>query len=238
MNRKLWILLVASAAATGVTTPVSAQEATTDEGASTPTAESDMDTFWSDRRNPRVLQRRMYEKDGEFQLTLFAGAIPNDPFNKYWPLGLRAGYWLSENIGLELSGSYVGLSGDTDLSSFLSERGEVDVFLRDEQIWRADLGINWAPIYGKFSFSGTKLAHFDWFFGAGLGVVSVNNPIVEEGFVEETQIKPEAVLNTGWNLHLHQRWALRVDYHQFIFQKDSGGVTMPSEVSLGGSFFF
>lgn len=233
-----WTLVLACAlAAFGTSADAFAQEEAAAGDEAAPTLEEDLDTFWAEQRRVRVLQRRMYETAGDFQLTLYVGAIPNDPFLNYYPLGGRIGYHVSESIAVELSGAY-NIDSNTDLADFLDENGDVSVFLRDVQKWRANFTVLWSPIYGKFSFLGTKLAHFDWFFGAGVGVLGAENPDEANLNVFTTSIKPEVAIATGWNLHLHQRWALRLDYRQFIFQKEAGGVALPSELSLGASFFF
>ena len=67
---------------------------------------SDLETFWAEQRRVRVLQRRLYQTDNEFQLTLYVGAIPNDPFLNYYPIGGRFGYHITESIAVELSGAY------------------------------------------------------------------------------------------------------------------------------------
>jgi outer membrane beta-barrel protein len=241
MNLMRWtVVLLAVCGVFAVAVPQASAQSSAEAGA-TASRDSDMEAFWATRRGIRTLQRRLYPTDGEFQLSLYFGAIPNDPFLKYFPIGLRAGYWVGESVSIELSGAYIGdaLRSQTDLADFLSETGEIEVFLRDEQLWRANVVALWSPIYGKFSFIGTKLAHFDWFFGAGVGVVGVRNPVSTVQLRETTtSINPEVVLATGWNLHFHENWAARVDYRQFIFQKDAGGVTLPSEISLGVSFFF
>lgn len=231
-----WTTVLALAVvSTGVAaTPAFAQEAGAEEA---PTLEGDLDSFWAEQRRVRVLQRRLYQTDGDFQLSLYVGSVPNDPFLNYFPVGLRFGYHLSETLAVELSGAY-NIETQTDLADFLDETGDVSVFLRDIQKWRANVAILWSPIYGKFSFAGTKLAHFDWFLGAGVGVVGVENPSTDNLNDVSTGVKPEVAIITGWNLHLTQRWALRLDYRQFIFQKEDGGVAFPSELSLGGSFFF
>lgn len=244
MNLKRWtlVLLAAGAVLAGTHGDAHAQEAGMDAAQPSAAEATEFDAYWAEQRQVRVLQRRMYQKDGDFQLSLFAGAIPNDPFLRYFPLGLRFGYWINEAIGVELSGAYIDpFAANSDLRTFLADRGEVDVFLRDEQLWRGDFLVRWSPIYGKFSFAGTKLAHFDWHLGGGFGVVGVRNPVtgaVNDFTQTQNEIKPEVVIATGWILHLNQRWALRWDFHQYIFQKDSGGVALPSEFSIGGSFFF
>ena len=43
----------------------------------------------------------------------------------------------------------------------------------------------------------------------------------------------EGVIGGGLMYFLQEKIALRVDYRQFIFQKQTGGVSNPSEISLG-----
>jgi outer membrane beta-barrel protein len=240
LRMKLWrwtsVLLVALATLASASTQAFAQASGATQ--SVGTQEDELEAFWAQRRGVRVVQRRLYETDGDIQLTLGFGAIPNDPFLNYYPISLRAAYWASNQLAIELSGSFVGLRGSSDLSDFLEARGGVDSFLRDEQLWRANIAALYSPIYGKFSLAGRKLAHFDWFFGGGLGVVSTQSPEEADLTVVNSSIKPEVALVTGWNLHFSQRFALRLDYRQYIFQKDSGGVTLPSELGIGASVFF
>lgn len=230
------ILLVALGATIGGERVATAQES---GDAVAPTEEGDLEAIWAERRTVRVIQRRLYPTDGEFQLTLFVGSIPNDPFVNYWPIGLRAGYWLSESIAVELHGSFMGdiFKKDTELAQFL-EAENVNPFPRDRQLYRAGANVLWTPLYGKFSFLGTKLAHFDWYIGAGVNVVGTENPAEGDTTSTFTSIAPEASIITGWNLHLHERWALRLDYRQGILPRDGGGVAYPSEISLGASVFF
>lgn len=228
--------LVVLAGLVGFAAPAFAQD--TAEASDVPTMQEEIDAIWAERRSVRVLQRRLYSTEGEVQATVFFGAIPNDPFLTYFPIGVRFGYWLGESLALELSGEYTNLTATSDLNDFLADRVNADSYLRDQQQWRVNLAALYSPIYGKFSLAGRKLAHFDWYFGVGVGAVQTESADPNDLTTQLSELKPEAVLITGWNIHLHQRWALRLDYRQGIFEKASGGVTLPSEISLGASFFF
>lgn len=204
-----------------------------------PTLDDELDQFWSERRGVRVLQRRLFTKESRLQLTLSFSIIPNDPAVTYFPIGLRAAYWLSEPLGIELSGAYNGtaLTSDTEIGEIFSDAG-FDFFPRDQRRWNVNAAVLWSPMYGKFSLLGRKIAHFDWTLAAGFGVLGVETPPEENLGTPESKLLPEVILGTGWAFWLAQDWAVRLDYRQGIFQKSTGGVALPSEISLGFSYFF
>lgn len=207
--------------------------------AAAPASESDDKVeFWAKQRQVRVIQRRLFEKDGETNLTLGVGILPNDPFKTYTQGNLRIGHHITESLSIEASGSFVFLEQDSDLAAFLREQGDYDIFSRDLQKWRGNIVLNWSPMYGKFAFAGQKLAHFDWFFGAGAGALGVESP--QGGSLNDVKAATtaEAIVTTGWDIHLAQEFALRVDVRQFIFKKTGGGVALPTEIALGASYYF
>ena len=243
-----WFLLVAlvSCSTASMTSFAFAQSDANAEDV--PTEEGDTDAFWADRRQLRVLQRRLYQKRGSVQLSLMLSVIPNDPFHNYFPVGLRFGYHITEQIALDIGGHYIGtgfLRGDTDLEKCLQggctgagdgAQSGITVDVLDEQLWRANFTLYWSPLYGKFSMLGRKIGHVDWYLGAGVGVVGVQS-IRDTGVGFEKSFKPEGILTTGMVWWLHQHWALRIDYRQGLFEKIGGGVNWASEIGLGISLF-
>ena len=194
--------------------------------------------FWAKQRQVRVIQRRLYEKDGQTNITLGVGILPNDPFKTYTQGNLRLGHHITESLSLEASGSFVFLEQDSDLAGFLRDQGDYNIFSRDLQKWRGNVVLNWSPMYGKFAFAGQKLAHFDWFFGAGAGALGVETSEEGDLGVLSAKTTAEAIVTTGWDIHLAQELALRVDVRQFIFKKTGGGVALPTEIALGASYYF
>lgn len=201
------------------------------------TLDGDLNNTWGERRDIRVIQHRLYEKVGRHQITLSGGIIPNNPFVDYYPIGLRYGYYLIESLALELGGSYIGdtFSSQGDLEAFLSGAG-VNVDLLDQQMWRASMGVSWSPFYGKIAILGLKLVHFDLHFGAGFGVVGVES-ITENRLTTESEFKPEGNLGAGFNFFISDMFSIGLDYRQYLFQKAGGGVSNPSEITLGVSIF-
>lgn len=237
------LAVVFSTVATVASFPLSAHaqeggdEATAAPAASPASESDDKVEFWAKQRQVRVIQRRLFEKDGQTNLTLGVGILPNDPFKTYTQGNLRIGHHITESLSVEASGSYVFLEQNSDLATFL-EGADLNIFSRDLQKWRGNVVVNWSPMYGKFAFAGQKLAHFDWFFGAGAGALGVETSEKGDLTGQAAKTTAEAIVTTGWDIHLAQEFALRVDVRQFIFKKTGGGVALPTEIALGASYFF
>jgi len=212
-------------------------DALTDESATEAekVLEKDLALFWGNRRAVGIVQPRLYEKDGHFEATLFGGIIPNDDFIVYFPTGVRAGYHFSEAFAVEGSFAYA-FDTNTDLTSFL----ETEIGLKRADIQEVlhmyyNVDILWAPIYGKISVLGAKLAHFETFVGVGFGAFHTTE-------YPETNPSGNDVIKPGGNTILGFRWFIndlvniRTEYRQFFFGKFGGGVSIPAELSLALGF--
>ena len=203
--------------------------------------DADLELYWGGRRDVAVVQKRLFTKDGRAEVSLFSGIIPNDPFLTYIPVGGRFNYYFVESIALEVAGAFVGdaLQVDSELTEFLKNNKSIDanVDLLDIQIWRAGASVVWSPFYGKLALLQRKLSHFDINVAAGFGVVQTDSPNEDRTGVE-SKYKAEGIVGGGLKVFLTPDFSLRVDFRQFIFQKIGGGVSTPSEVTLGVSFFF
>ncbi|TXD38917.1 outer membrane beta-barrel domain-containing protein [Lujinxingia vulgaris] len=242
----LWALVVALTLAL-LATPALAQEAAAPaaEGAEVaeddglPELDEDDPMYWAEMREVYVMQQRAFLKEGRFALTLYGGIIPNNIFEQYLPLGVRANYFLLENIGLELAGSYA-FRRDTQLRDTLRDESGADaqeVLIGDGQASHVNFGVMWSPVYGKLAYYNDRIIYLDMniFGGAGM-VVAQTQSDFNSG--RSTTAKPEGVLGAGIALYLGEHASVRADYRQFIFAKVNGGVAKPSEVSLGFSWFF
>lgn len=197
--------------------------------------------YWSTMRNVYTLQQRRFQKSKRFGVSLYGGLIPNNIFEQYVPVGLRMSYFILENIGVELSGSY-NISLKTRLENQIREESGLaagQVLIGDTQLSHTNFGIVWSPFYGKAAFYNSGLLHFDLFLFAGAGVV-VAQTTPDFNADPETEIKPEGALGGGIAFFLGDHVVGRVDFRQFVFPKVEGvgGVANPSEVSLGLGYFF
>jgi len=187
----------------------------------------------------KIVQRREFVKDGKMEGAIFGGIIPNDDFIFYITPTARFGYHITESFMVEGSFSYA-IERNTDLKSFLEES---DIGLKSADIREFikmyyNVSILWSPIYGKISFLGTKLTHFDTFIGLGVGFF--NTSAREEDINPVFQDRTKAAANTilGFRWHVTDLVNIRTEYRHYFFEKAIGGISKPVEISLGVGFSF
>lgn len=243
------ILIVAALAATALV----ASNATAQEG---PLAE-ELDNYWSVDRELPVVQERIFERDGRFSAGLFVGLLTSEPFYWYLPVGAHLNYYFTNQLGLEIGGSFMdaegSLANNTELHDFLendSSAFDPDTDLADRMLWRAHALFVWNPLYGKWSFLNNKLTHFDANVVVGAGALQVQRP---NGTRTDsvTEIVPEFVFGLGAHFLLSENWVIRADGRFYVYpgyvsdfeeEKEGGGffgsLKVPAEFRLGVSYLF
>jgi outer membrane beta-barrel protein len=194
--------------------------------------EGDLAKFWGSRRKVKVVQKRLFEKDGRLEFTPYGGVVPNDDFIVYVPVGARLGYHFSEAFTVEASFAYA-IEQQTDLRTFLEEEKilkRADI----QEIVKMYYNVNllWSPIYGKISLLGLKLSHFETYVGMGVGLfhtkeIPADNPIGND----EKKLGANTVFGFRW--FITYMFNVRTDYRQYFFEKFKGGVSIPVELTLG-----
>lgn len=199
--------------------------------------------YWAKVRKVRTVQKRAFEKVNRFGVTAYAGAIPNNIFEKYYPLGLRLNYFVLENIGVEVAGSYA-LEAKTSVRGIVNEPaglGAQGVKVADSQRVHTNVGVLWSPSYGKAAFYNEAIGYFDVFLYGGIGLAVTKTPenLNQPEDQEQVAAKVEGVLGASLAYYPTDNLAIRADYRQFLFEKvdPPGGVANPSEITLGASYF-
>lgn len=202
----------------------------------TPALDEQLKLFWgNDIREVEVIQPRLFRKESRHEFTLFSGVIPNDAFNDYFPIGGRYTYFFAEDFGVEVQGAYlIGVSSELD--TFLDEsfKGSVKVEVKQTLQWHAGADFIWSPIHGKLGIFTDKLAHFDMYMAFGAGALGT-----EVNLLGDTKGKVDIAGNLGLGMRffLTEALALRFDYRQYFYAAEGGGLSHPSEITLGISFF-
>ncbi|MFN0062280.1 MAG: outer membrane beta-barrel domain-containing protein [Myxococcaceae bacterium] len=140
-----------------LTAPTTAREPPLDEGQIT--------------QDDRVksIQRKVYLRKNRFEVTPMIAISVNDPLYVKWGGVLRVAYYLTDTLALTLRGTYLDVVPTDDVrrakSTFQSR-----IFFSNPD-WGALAGVEWSPIYGKFSIF-NSIIHFDGYVLAGLGVIN------------------------------------------------------------------
>jgi len=194
--------------------------------------EGDLAKFWGSRRKVKVVQKRLFEKDGRLEFTPYGGVVPNDDFIVYVPVGARLGYHFSEAFTVEAAFAYA-IEQQTDLRTFLEEEKilkRADI----QEIVKMYYNVNllWSPIYGKISLLGLKLSHFETYVGMGVGLfhtkeIPADNPTGNDA----NKLGANTVFGFRW--FITDMFNVRTDYRQYFFEKFKGGVSIPVELTLG-----
>ncbi len=212
--------------------------------------DSELEAYWATERDLNVLEDRMFNRSGRLSAGLYAGLSNSDPLFKYYPIGARVGYSLSNNLTVEAAGAFMdsgALTRDTELSSFLRTRDNFDPVRHttDRYQWRSNAMALWSPFYGKVAALQQKLIHFELNLGAGLGMVGLERPTPDR---EDslTTVRPEAVFGVGAHFYIGEDWVVRVDGRGFLNQGAElpthdgffERLSFPLETNLGLSYIF
>jgi len=189
----------------------------------------------TEMREVQTLQKRLYRKEDRFEFEVFSGVIPNDEFYSYYPLGLRAGMFFTEDLGAEIWGSYL-IRVNSGLQDFLeaSFRDSLRVSVTQSLQWLAGANVLWSPLHGKLGFFTDKLAHFDMYLAFGAGVIGTT---LRDLNLESSTVDISGNVGIGMRFFLSDSIALRFDYRQFFYAAEAGGLAHPAELTLGVSFF-
>jgi outer membrane beta-barrel protein len=200
--------------------------------------------FWAKRRNISAYENQKFKKDSHWEVTFNSGVVTNDDFYLFVPLGLSGTYFLTENLGVELEGTYF-LTMTSDLATFLELGDVLGKLPRHEKlVFRATANVLWSPIHGKLGVLASKLFHYDIHFSAGFGAVGTT--VMDLDPADESRLiagamkpTPAGQLGIGFRFWLNEDMAVRAGYRQYfnVSQLDDAGITMPAEVQIGFSYF-
>lgn len=214
----------------------------------------ELEQYWATERDMRVIEDRLYKKDGRLGVGLFTGLLSSEPFFHYYPVGARLSYNFSDNIGVEAGGAFMdssALTRDTELTEFLRDQRNQAGFnpatdAEDRFLWRANALVLWSPFYGKLAALHKKLLHFDINFGAGFGAVGVERPeVTRDDAMSKTAV--EFVLGAGVHFFVSESVLLRFDGRGFLYQgaelptnegSTFGRMKFPMEFNLGFTYLF
>jgi len=117
----------------------------------------------------KAVQRKGFLKRKRFELALDVPATLNDAFYQKFGVGGRLAYHLQDSFALALRGAYWWTLRTDHVQE--GQRAFQSQLLSSRPFAQAMIDGQWAPIYGKASWLGNRIVHFDLFVQAGLGAV-------------------------------------------------------------------
>lgn len=121
-----------------------------------------------------IIQKRYMPKTGRLQLFAGLNYLANDPW--YWGMGMsfRAGYFFTEQWGVEANYAGLSLTEKDSVKSLSTEHAvTANSLIGTKSYLGADLV--WAPVYGKMSLVNRKIIPFDMYFSVGAGSTTTSD---------------------------------------------------------------
>jgi outer membrane beta-barrel protein len=179
------------------------------------------------QKRAKVVQKKLYPKEGKWEINLFFGVNPADSFTLGIVEGLRLSYHIHEYFGVQVVGGYMQ-SFDRNATSLLtddSSNGGLEIdpdFIKNAELqWMAGADFVFYPVYGKFSLMSDLIAHYDAGIYVGAAAVGLANG----------DIGPAPDLGVFGNIYINKWLSVRADFMYYALiatdkrQDPAAGVT-------------
>lgn len=187
-------------------------------------AEDSMYDFsWLDKdKEVYVLQNRKFRKKSNVYIGGTVGRSVSGAFIDSSEINLLAGYFFSEDWGIELS--YTKADGsENKTSDSVNAQGSVPFYRKIDTATSAML--MWSPFYSKIN-TFNKIFYYDWMFGAGVANVStLDNRNEFPGGSSADELTTESLSGFAWmtaiRFYISPSWSTRVDFRATHVNADS-----------------
>ncbi len=160
------------------------------------------------KRKYRLTRKRLFVKSLRHEITLTGGYYVSDLFDSTFTFGGAYTFFMSENFGSELSGTWSRLRTTTSDNLEDSNNFSLQLGVEDDLI-RVFGSLLWSPLYGKFRLVAGSIWRYDLYFGAGPGVV-----------VDPVSYGAAGNFGLGARVFLSQAFALRFDIRDYLYTQE------------------
>ncbi len=164
--------------------------------------------YWAkgDEIEMGVVQNRTYTKARKFELGIFGGIISSDPFLDIKSGGASFGYHFNEYFGASIIGWKSFVSPSSALRTFETTRGATTNTNEPRAFYGAEGSAS--LIYGKLSFIGSAILHYDLHLLAGAGVTNTESGNYATG-----------IIGIGQQLYIANAFSVRIDYRAMPYKE-------------------
>lgn len=187
----------------------------------------------------KAVHRKVFLKEGRFELMPAVAVTTNDPFFRTWSIAGRGAYHLNDAFSFEIGGAYVPPFFVEKLPPLDFLREEASLINADSTVLGiADAGLTFSPVYGKIAILSDAIIHFDTFISAGGGAVFDSN------FQDDDAlhfVHPTMDVGVGLRVFLLRWLVVRTDLRDYVYPQDRGGISTLQNLlvfSLGVGFYF
>lgn len=195
------------------------------------------DKYWAAKDDEYgVIQNRTFTKTHRFYGSLVYGPLINDPYAKARAMGLMAGYFFTEDLGVELSFINFDSQQNDTVTAYETQFGGAKP---DYNLIKATKAISviYSPLYAKMSLMNKSILYFDMGLTAGLGMSDYEiQKVNKDGGGNKTQaneMQSSAHFEIGINqqLFINQNIAFRLDIKNTYYQQN----TKQYEIGIGAA---
>lgn len=166
-----------------------------------------------------AVQRIFAMRNRRLELNLSANFALNDPFVQHTGFGLTANYWITNVLGVGLTGVFFqGLNVPSDVNLQVGRSTGLVVPINEYQA-AAAVNFSYVPLYGKFTVFNRFIFHWDMFLTAGVGIMRTRPiPAVDpevRTFDWNTRIMFDASL--GFRVFVSRAVAITAELRNFIY---------------------
>ena len=218
-TRKIGVFLAAAAISAASAHAAPAKKAPTPRDVE---VDSVKDAYWNRTSDGdiEVVQNRQYSKAHRLSIAVNIGTVSSDPFLNVKSTAGSLSYHFSESFAVtgiyqkflfsDSSYLYELRNGLLTGSSAFANTDRPNAFYGGE--------MQWSPLYGKISLSGSSIVHYDAHLLLGAGITDTQSG---KNFTPTIGAGPE--------FYLSQSLAIRLDYRLAVFKE-----TIPNAVPLAG----
>ena len=182
------------------------------------------DFLWLDPdKSVYVLQNKLYPKDKTFYVDIgYLGVNLTSTFQDTAGAHIKAGYFFSEEFAFELNYTQYSNSDNTALKG-LGDVTSLAPFIR-RPLTSKSLYFVWSPFYGKIN-TFNKIYYFDWSFGVGTGVYTMESNIDTAELNNEDRFSKEdytpVQLKSSLTFHINKSLHIGLEFINTNFQSNT-----------------
>ncbi len=201
-----------------------------------------------------MVRRKLLYRSTRFEVAPQIGFTMADSYRRNMLVGASFMYHLTNEFSIGATGNFGVLQLATDLSDNLEQTLEARNPASLAELsysfiqWQADLGLQYVPIFGKFTILKSTTINYDFHMGAGVTIVGEGVEAAIDGGAEDDAIsgtKPGGLLQFGVRFYLSDMLSLNLEmknlfYSQADISRGTADSSFGNRVMLGagvGIFF-